>query len=155
MFITFFMYYVDCNAINLCNFLRVLSSGSVVSSGLKASLTMPPPPPPPGPPPAPGPPPPPTFNQASTQPPKFKKSEAVNRNALLGSIESFKASGLRKTKHLMVDKSAPAVGGKCCQVPCSTGNYIKNHRHYSEAGCDWTLDVCPRIIHTDFDIYVF
>jgi len=74
---------------------------------------MPPPPPPPGPPPAPGPPPPPTFNQANTQPPKLKKTEGVNRNALLGSIENFRSTGLKKTKHLMVDKSAPAVVGKC------------------------------------------
>ncbi|ESO07538.1 hypothetical protein HELRODRAFT_190975 [Helobdella robusta] len=60
---------------------------------------MPPPPPPP-----PGPPPPPS----STAPPKLSKSETNNRSALLGDI--CKGKALKKSSHLMVDKSKPVIG---------------------------------------------
>ncbi|KAI0231519.1 hypothetical protein LSAT2_018123 [Lamellibrachia satsuma] len=62
----------------------------------------PPPPPPPGAPP-------PTFNLANTQKPKLTKSEGNTRSALLSSIEQGKR--LKSAKHLMVDKSGPAVAG--------------------------------------------
>ena len=67
---------------------------------------MPPPPPPP----PPGPPPPPTLGQANTTPPKLNKNEGQARNALLDSIQAGKR--LKSAKHLMVDKSGPAVDGK-------------------------------------------
>ena len=67
---------------------------------------MPPPPPPP----PPGPPPPPTFNQANTQPPKLNKNEGQQRNALLDQIGAGKK--LKSAKHLMVDKSGPALDGE-------------------------------------------
>ena len=67
-----------------------------------------PPPPPPGPPP-PGPPPPPTLSQANTTPPRLNKQEASGRNALLDSIQ--KGTRLKSSKHLMVDKSGPAIEG--------------------------------------------
>ena len=67
---------------------------------------MPPPPPPP----PPGPPPPPTLGVANTTPPKLNKKEQVNRGALLGDIS--KGMKLKKTSHLMVDKSKPAIGGE-------------------------------------------
>ena len=66
---------------------------------------MPPPPPPP-----PAAPPPPTLHLANTQPPKLSKKEENNRGALLSDIG--KGLKLKKTSHLMVDKSKPVVGGK-------------------------------------------
>ena len=65
---------------------------------------MPPPPPPP-----PGAPPPPAFNLANTQKPKMTKSDGNNRGALLASIAQ--GQRLKSAKHLMVDKSGPAVDG--------------------------------------------
>lgn len=66
---------------------------------------MPPPPPPP-----PGPPPPPTLGQANTTKPTLNKKEQAGRGALLNSIQA--GTKLKSTKHLMVDKSGPALDGK-------------------------------------------
>lgn len=65
----------------------------------------PPPPPPPGPPPPPAPPPP------SGGPPKLTKSEQSSRGAMLNQI-SGGAPKLKSTKHLMNDRSGPALDGK-------------------------------------------
>ena len=66
---------------------------------------MPPPPPPP----PPGAPPPPSLGGLKA-PPKSSGGGGQSRGALLNSIQA--GAKLKSTKHLMVDKSGPALGGR-------------------------------------------
>ena len=93
---------------NFGNYLTCLLFIFIRRGGVWGKVTMPPPPPPPPPGmPPPGPPPPPSMG--SRGPPK-SGGGPMERGALLSSIQG--GQRLKNTKHLMVDKSGPALSGK-------------------------------------------